>query len=120
MESETGQDGAVERDVSSPAWQAALGDDAWNSVTGLVDTRLYVAAKDWPDGTVDVVVVHDPWSVAEPMVFAHRHGAAGVTPLTVHGPADAVLERVLRRWPLRQLSRVDGDADDSYGDGSRD
>jgi hypothetical protein len=118
MESGTGQDGGVERDVCSPAWETALGDDAWNSVTGLVDERLYVAAKDWPDGTVDVVVVHAPWSVM-PTVFAHRHGAAGVTPLTVHGPADEVIERVLRGWPPPQLSRVDGDADDSGGDGPR-
>jgi hypothetical protein len=50
------------------------------------------------DGTVDVLVVHDPYDKGNlAAAYAHRHGE-DVTPLTVHGPADNVIETVTKLW----------------------
>ncbi len=80
-------------------WSAPLWDDTWEGQTGLFgDARLCVATKKWGDGTVDVLVAHDPYvDDGMPTVYAHRHGK-WVTPLTVHGPADDVVKTVTSVW----------------------
>ena len=85
-------------------WSARLWDDSWEGQTGLFgEARLCVATKKWGDGTVDVLVAHDPYGDdGVPTVYAHRHGN-DVTSSTVKGPADEVVEIVTTVWGPPQM-----------------
>jgi len=90
-------------------WSAPLWEDGWEGETGSVgDAHLCVATKRWVDGTVDVLVAHDPSLTSEvPTVYAHRHGSPGMTPLTIHGPADAVIHALVDVWGPPQRRDLD-------------
>src|SRR5690242_19302844 len=80
-------------------WGAPLWDDSWEGQTGLFgDAHLCVATKKWGDGTVDVLIAHDPYADAGiPTVYEHRHGT-NVTPFTIQGPANEVIKTVTQVW----------------------
>jgi hypothetical protein len=96
----------VDSDWSTPLW-----DDVWEGETGLFgDVRLCVATKKWGDGTVDVLVAHDPYAEdGMPTAYAHRHGK-WVTPLAVHGLADDVVKTVTNVWGSPQSKQTSGDS----------
>lgn len=83
----------------SREWGSRLWDDSWEGETGLFGgVHLCVATKKWGDGTVDVLIVHNPydeWQLTT--AYAHRQGE-NVTRLTVDGPADNVIETVTKAW----------------------
>lgn len=89
----------------APEWSAPLWEDDWDgdyASFGGVD--LCVATKSWPDGSADVLVAHAPaFDDAMPTAYAHRHGASGVTSLTVHGSAGAVVRTVIADWGPPQV-----------------
>jgi hypothetical protein len=66
-----------------------------------------VATKKWADGTVDVLVAHDPYAKdGTPTAYAHRHGQ-DVSPLAVHGPVNDVVETVTNVWEPPQESETE-------------
>src|SRR6266536_3124261 len=91
-----------------PAWNSALWAVEWEGGYGEVGgAHFFFGVKCWPDGTVDVVVVHDPYRAGIPTAYGHRHGAARVTPLTVHGPVNEAIKTVLHDWKPPQVSCMD-------------
>lgn len=109
---ETRADPAPARSDEVHDWGAPLWDDTWEGQTGLFgDAHLCAATKKWADGTVDVLVAHDPHADdGMPTVYAHRHGQ-DVTPLTVHGPADDMVKTVTNVWgpPQEETTESRGD-----------
>lgn len=100
---ETRVDPAPARSDEVGDWSAPLWDDTWEGQTSLFgDAHLCVATKKWADGTVDVLVAHDPYAEdGMPTVYAHRHRKS-VTPLTAHGPAADVVKTVTNVWESPQ------------------
>ena len=99
---------ASTRSTKVSEWDAPLWDDAWEGQTGLFgDAHLCVATKKWADGTVDVLVAHDPYAEdGMPTVYAHRHRGQAA-PLTIHGRADEVIKTVTTAWGPPQESKTE-------------
>lgn len=89
----------ISHDAEDGDWSAPLWENNWKGDVGHIgEAHLRVAAKRWGDGTVDVLVAHYPEDEdSMPTAYAHRH-SKDVTPLTVDGPADKVVETVTRTW----------------------
>jgi hypothetical protein len=108
-------DGLIQAVADSPQseedddWSAPLWDDNWDGDVGdFSGARLCVATKKWGDGTVDVLIAHYPDDEdSMPTAYAHRHGNE-VAPLTVHGPADEVVETVTQQWREPQMEQASG------------
>lgn len=93
-------------------WSTPLWDAAWEGDIGLIgDVHLCVAAKKWGDGTVDVLIAHDPYAeCGVSTAYAHRH-RNGMAPVTVHGPVGDVVETVTNTWGPPQVRKQDWDSE---------
>lgn len=93
-----------EHSSGSEKWSLPLWTEGWSAVTNcLSEFDLMVATKRWADGTIDVLVAHDPFARdGEPTAHAHRFSSADMTPLSTYGPAHLVIGTVIDVWERPQ------------------